>query len=248
MTEAAAEGEDTLLGGRVRIAQPPDGYRAAIDPVLLAACTAAEPGERVLDVGAGTGAASLCLATRVPECRVVGLEKYAEVAAYARHNIELNGLPGRTWVVVADLLSPPLTVAPASFDRVMMNPPYLRADAATAPPDPWKAVANVEGEATLAHWIAFAATMLKARGMLTLVHRADRVDEILALLHGRFGGTVLFPLWPRAGEAAKRVLVSAQRDSKAPMRLAAGMVLHEADGSYTTAAERVLRDAEGLPL
>lgn len=240
--------EDSLLGGRVRIVQPPDGYRAAIDPVLLAAATAAETGERVLDVGAGTGAASLCLATRVPDCRVVGLEKHAEVAAFARHNIELNGLPGQTRVVVGDLLAPPLTVAPASFDRVMMNPPYLRADAASVPPNPWKAAANVEGEATLAHWIAFAAAMLKARGTLTLVHRADRVDEILARLHGRFGGVVLYPLWPRAGEAAKRVLVSAQRDSRAPLRLAAGLVLHEADGRYTDAAERVLRDGEALPL
>ncbi|WP_431855454.1 tRNA1(Val) (adenine(37)-N6)-methyltransferase [Azospirillum sp.] len=242
------DGEDSLLGGRVRIAQPPEGYRAAIDPVLLAAATAAELGNRVLDVGAGTGAASLCLAVRAPACRIVGLEKHPEVAAYASHNIERNGLQARAWVVVGDLLNPPLMVAPGSFDRVMMNPPYLKADAATLPPDPWKAAANVEGEATLAHWIAFAATMVKMRGWLTLVHRADRVDEILALLHGRFGSTTLFPLWPKAGEAAKRVLVSAQRGSKAPTTLAAGLVLHEADGRFTAAAEAVLRDGAALSL
>ena len=246
--DPTAGAEDALLGGRVRIVQPPDGYRAAIDPVLLAAATAAEPGERVLDVGAGTGAASLCLAVRAPACRIVGLEKHPEVAAYASHNIELNGLQARAWVVVGDLLNPPLMVAPGSFDRVMMNPPYLKADAATLPPDPWKAAANVEGEATLAHWIAFAATMLKMRGWLTLVHRADRVDEILALLHGRFGSTTLFPLWPRAGEPAKRVLVSAQRGGKAPTTLAAGLVLHEADGRFTAAAEAVLRDGAALTL
>lgn len=240
--------QDSLLGGRVRLVQPPEGYRAAIDPVLLAAATPAEAGERVLDVGAGTAAASLCLAARVPGVRVVGLEKHAEVAAFARHNIDLNGLQGRTWVVVGDLLRPPPMVAPASFDRVMMNPPYLKADAATMPPDPWKAVANVEGEATLAHWIAFAAAMLKGRGMLTLVHRADRVDEILALLHGRFGGIVLFPLWPKPGEAARRVLVAAQRGGKGPARMAAGLVLHEEDGRYTAAAERILRHGEALVL
>ncbi|HYG88225.1 MAG TPA: methyltransferase [Azospirillum sp.] len=240
--------DDLLLGGRVRLVQPPDGYRAAIDPVLLAAATAAEPGERVLDVGAGTAAASLCLAARVPGVRVVGLEKHAEVAAFARHNIDLNGLQGQTWVVVGDLLNPPPMVAPASFDRVMMNPPYLKADAATAPPDPWKAAANVEGEATLAHWIAFAAAMLKGRGILTLVHRADRVDEILALLYGRFGCTVLFPLWPKQGEAARRVLIATQRGGKGPAKLAAGLVLHEADGRYTQAAEAVLRDGAALSL
>ncbi len=240
--------DDALLGGRVRLMQPPDGYRAAIDPVLLAAATAAESGEHVLDVGVGTAAASLCLAARVAGVRIVGLEKRAEVAAFARRNIALNGMQQQSQVVVGDLLRPPAALTPASFDRVMINPPYLKARAATAPPDPWKAAANVEGEATLAHWIAFAAAMLKGRGILTLVHRADRLDEIMALLHGRFGGVVLFPLWPKPDMAAKRVLIAAQRGGKGPARLAAGLVLHEADGSYTAAAQAVLRDGAALVL
>lgn len=241
-------GEDSLLGGRVRLVQPEAGYRAAVDPVLLAAFTHVEPGERVLDIGTGSGAAALCLAARVAGSRVIGLERQPEMAELASRNITLNRMQGRVLVVRGDLMRPPPAMGPASFDRVMMNPPYLKAGAASAPPNHMKAAANVEGDARLADWISFAAVMLKARGTLTLVHRADRMDEILALLHGRFGGIVTFPLWPRAGEPAKRVLVAAVRNAKAPAMLAPGLVLHGPDGRYTPAAEAVLRDAAPLTL
>ena len=239
--------EDFLLGGRVRLEQPGSAYRAAIDPVLLAAFTDARPGERVLDVGAGTGAASLCLAARVEGVRVVGLEQRPDAASFARRNIALNGLGDRVSLVEGDLLEPPAELLPDSFDRVMMNPPYLRAGAALAPPDDWKAAANMEGAARLPDWVGFARTMLKPRGTLTLVHRADRLDEILATLHGPFGSVTLFPLWPKAGEAARRILLSARRGGRAPATLSAGLVLHEADGRYTDAAERVLRGGAFLP-
>lgn len=238
---------DTLLDGRVRLHQPQAGYRAAIDPVLLAAFTAAEAGERVLDVGTGTGAAALCLAIRVPGAMVVGLEKRAEAAAFARRNAALNGVDGRVSVLEGDLLAPPPGLVPGTFDRVMMNPPYLRAGAASVPPDAWKAAANVEGEAGLTDWVRFAAAMLKPRGTLTMVHRADRVDEILAALHGaRFGSLTLVPLWPKPGEEARRLLLAARKGGRSPARFTAGLVLHGPDGAYSARAQRILRDMEPL--
>lgn len=241
------EAFDTLLNGRVRLRQPQAGYRAAIDPVLLAAVTAAGEGERVLDVGTGTGAAALCLAARVPGATVVGLEKRAEAADFARRNAALNGMDGRVTVLEGDLLAPPPDLLPGTFDRVMMNPPYLRAGAASPPPDPWKAAANVEGEAGLTDWVRFAAVLLKPRGTLTMVHRADRVDEILAALHGaRFGSLLLVPLWPKAGEEARRILLAAQKGGRSPARFAAGLVLHGPDGAYSAQAQRILRDMEPL--
>ncbi|WP_051341087.1 tRNA1(Val) (adenine(37)-N6)-methyltransferase [Azospirillum halopraeferens] len=240
--------EDSLLGGRVRLVQPRHGYRAAVDPVLLAAATDARTGDRVLDVGTGTGAAALCLAARVPGARITALEKETDSAELARHNVALNGATGRVLVYAGDLLRPPPILAPGSFDRVMMNPPYLRADAATHPPGAARAAAHVEGEARLADWIAFAAAMVRSRGHLTLIHRADRVDEIMALLHGRFGGIVLFPVWPAPGEEARRILVAAQRGGRGPARLAAGLALHGGDGAFTPEAEAVLRDAAALRL
>ncbi len=240
-----AAGEDRLLGGRVRLLQPRDGYRAAIDPVLLAAAVPAVPGERVADLGCGVGAALLCLAARCPEVSVTGVERDPGLAALARQNLELNGLAGRAATVEGSVADP---IPGAPFDRVMMNPPFLPPGRGRASAHPVKAAANVEAGLDLAGWVAAAARVLKPRGWLTLVHRADRVDEICAVLQPGFGALTLFPLWPRAGEPARRVLVQARRGGRSPAVLAAGLVLHEADGGYTPAAQAVLRDAAPLVL
>ncbi|OWJ68305.1 tRNA1(Val) (adenine(37)-N6)-methyltransferase [Inquilinus limosus] len=247
MPEAAAPaaGEDRLLGGRVRLLQPRDGYRAAIDPVLLAAAVAAGPGERVADLGCGVGAALLCLAARCPEVAVTGVERDPGLAALARDNLGLNGLAGRATVIEGSVAEP---IPDAPFDRVMMNPPFLPPGRGRTSAHQIKAAANVEDGLDLAGWIAAAAKVLKPRGWLTLVHRADRIDEICAALRPGFGAVTLFPLWPRAGEPARRVLVQARRGGRSPAVLAAGLVLHEADGGYTPAAQAVLRDAAPLAL
>ncbi len=124
-SSGAAITEDGLLDGRVKLCQPKKGYRVAIDSVFLAAAVPAIAGERVLDVGAGTGAASLCLAWRVPRCRVSGIEVQPDMARLASHNIGLNGFTGRVDVMTGDLTRPPMRLAPGSFDHVMANPPYI---------------------------------------------------------------------------------------------------------------------------
>ncbi|MEI7609006.1 MAG: DUF2007 domain-containing protein, partial [Rhodospirillaceae bacterium] len=126
---------DRLLGGRLELAQPRRGYRVAVDAVLLAAAVTARPGERVLDLGTGVGASALCLALRVPGIDVTGLELQPHLAALAADNIAANRLQGRVRVVTGDLRFPPSELPPASFDRVMANPPYLRAGAHTPSPD-----------------------------------------------------------------------------------------------------------------
>ena len=239
---------DRLLGGRIELAQPRTGYRVAIDAVLLAAAVAARPGERVLDLGTGVGGAALCLAFRVPEAAVVGLELQDGLAALAAGNIAANGLGHRVRVVTGDLRDPPPELAPGSFDRVMANPPYLREGAHTPSPDRSRARANGESGAVLADWIAAAARMLRPKGYLTLIHRADRLDEAISLLHKEFGALVVFPLWPRAGVAAKRVLLTGRLGAASPARLAPGLVLHDAGGGFTAEAEAVLRDGGRLEL
>jgi tRNA1(Val) A37 N6-methylase TrmN6 len=238
--------EDRLLDGRIRLKQPRHGYRAAIDPVLLAATTPALPGERVLDVGAGVGAASLCLAFRVPGTRITGMELQPDLAELAAANIRDNGLEDRVHILTGDLLSPPAGLLPSSFDRVMSNPPFQKAGTHTPPPGASRALAHGEGAADLAAWIAFCTRMLKPRGTLTLIHRADRLDDLIALLHGQFGAVTLIPLWPKTGRPAKRVLVTARRGARSPAALSAGLILHEADGGFTPAAEAILRHGNAL--
>lgn len=246
MPEAAAVGEDLLLGGRVVLAQPRRGYRVAIDPILLAAAVRAGPGERVLDLGCGVGAAGLCLASRQPDCVVVGLEREADLVALARRNAQRNGFADRVTVFEGDIAQPPESLAPGGFDQVMANPPFLPASRGSAPPLREKALAAVEGEATLADWIACALIMLKPKGWLTLIHRADRVDSLCRHLHDGFGAITLLPLWPQQGVQAKRIVVRARKGVRTPAAVLPGLVLHAPDGRYTTAAEAILRHGAGL--
>jgi tRNA1(Val) A37 N6-methylase TrmN6 len=249
MAEAPpAVSEDRLLGGRVVLRQPVQGFRSAIDPVLLAAAVPAEPGQTVLELGIGTGAAALCLARRVPGLRVTGLDQQHELVRLAAENAALNGFERQMDFMVGDLLQAPSRLEPNSFDHVMANPPYLVAGTATLPPDAARARAVGEGAADLAAWVGFARAMVRMRGSITFIHRADRLDALLAALSGRVGEIVIFPLWPGSGKPAKRVLVRARRGIETPLKLSAGLVLHEADGKFTAGAERILREGAALSL
>ncbi len=243
----------SLLGGRVRLRQPAVGYRVAIDPVLLAAAVPALDGEIVLDVGAGAGAGALCLAARVPGVRLVGLEMQRELARLAAENVIDNAFDDRVDMLIGDLKRPPPKLGPRSFDHVFANPPYQEAERSNPSPHPIKAASNVEGEAKLVDWLAFCLTMVKSGGTVTVIHRADRLPEILAGLGERTGGLVVFPIWPRDPAyaplvVAKRVIVQARVGSRAPLRLLGGLIVHDADGKYTDAAETVLRHAGALAL
>jgi tRNA1(Val) A37 N6-methylase TrmN6 len=240
--------EDRLLGGRVVLRQPRHGYRAAIDPVFLAAAVPAQAGDSILDVGCGAGAAMLCLAQRIEDCRVTGIDTQRELVRLAGDNILLNGLGSRVTVMSGDLLRPPPRLEPGSFAHAMANPPYLDAASGTPPPDGGKAAAHVEGEADLAAWVKFALTMVRAKGSVTFIHRADRLDRLLAELSGRAGAIEFLPLWAGAGKPAKRVILRARKGVTTPLRVLPGLVLHEADGRYTAAADAVLRDAAALVL
>jgi tRNA1(Val) A37 N6-methylase TrmN6 len=185
---------------------------------------------------------------RVPDCRVTGIERERELVRLANDNVVLNGLAGRVSAMVGDLLKLPPRLEPGVFDHVLANPPHLAAGTATPPADLARAAAHVEGAADLRAWLRFAFTMVRPKGTITLIHRADRLDAILAEITGRAGEIVIFPFWPSAGKPAKRVIIRARKGVATPTRLAAGLVLHEPDGHYTVEAEAVLREGRGLSL
>jgi tRNA1(Val) A37 N6-methylase TrmN6 len=224
-----------------------DGYRVAIDPVLLAAAVPATGGDQVLELGVGTGAAALCLWARVRDCRVTGLENDATMLDTAQFNIAANVAGNRITAVEGDVTSLPTRMSGA-FDHVMANPPYGEAGAGTDPSGTRRA-SYVQSESSLSEWVGAAFFAAGPQGSVTLIHRAERLPEILTEIAAAGGsGVVVFPLWPKAGATARRVLVRARAGGRNPFRLAAGLVLHEADGRYTVAAERVLRGAESLDL
>ena len=241
---AEAVTEDRLVDGRVRLLQPVDGYRAAIDPVFLAAMVSAGPGERVLDAGCGAGAATLCLAARDPECRITGLELDPTRFDLAKRNVALNQVEGRVDLIQGNIAAPPPRLAPGSFHHVMTNPPHLATG--TPPADVKRAVAHMEGAVSLDAWMLACITLLRPKGILAVVHRADRLDDLLAALRDRVGDIAVLPLWPMRDRPAKRILVRARKGAQGPTSLLPGLVLHEADGRYTAAADAVLRAGQGI--
>jgi tRNA1(Val) A37 N6-methylase TrmN6 len=240
--------QDYLLGGRVQIRQPAEGYRVAIDPIFLAASIEPEPGTTILDIGAGVGAAALCLAARIPNCRIIGLEMQREAVRLAFDNIALNSMRDRVEILAGDLLRPPPRLAAGTFAHVMANPPYLEASDHTPSPKDQKAQSNGEGEATLEQWIRFALLMVRPKGTVTFIHRADSLDRILSYYAGKMGDIVIYPLWPGKDKPAKRVLVRGCKNSHGSLRLAPGMILHENGGRFTPQAESILRDGAALTL
>jgi tRNA1(Val) A37 N6-methylase TrmN6 len=242
-----AESGDTLLAGRVRLRQPLQGLRAGLDAVLLAAGIPARPGQVVLEGGCGSGAVFLCLLARVPGLRVLAVEREPALVALARRNAALNGVADQVTVLQGDIADPALLQGQPRPDHAFANPPYW--PDGTAPPLRLRAGATHEGTGPgLADWAAALAAPLAHKGSLTFVLPAARFAEAASALRGaRCGGVSLLPLWPRAGQPARRVLVQARRHGRQPDWLHPGLVLHDGDG-WTPAAAAVLRDAAPLPL
>ena len=232
--------EDALLGGRIRLIQPRDGFRAAIDPVLLAAFVPARAGEAVLELGCGTGAAFLCLAARVARLDITAVERDSGLAELAERNAVLNLLPAR--IVAADLRS--LRHLPA-LHHAFANPPYWTGG--TPSPLAERRQAAHE-DAPLADWVQAMARPLRQKGTVSLVLPASRFAEAgAALLAAGCGAIRLLPLWPRAGVAARRILIQARRGGRGPDEVLPGLILHEADGRMSDGAEAILRGAAALP-
>ncbi|MBI1182065.1 MAG: methyltransferase [Alphaproteobacteria bacterium] len=246
MADLADATADTLLDGRVRLYQPRRGYRVALDPVLLAAAVPARPGDRVLDVGSGTGAAGLCLAARVPGIVLTGIERDEAALALARRSAAANGVAA-DWIE-GDVLAPSADLRTRQFDHVLSNPPYRSAERSRASGDPARVAAHVIDDAGFEAWLAFCAARVSGRGSLSLVLPAGELGRAAAVLEARLAGLRVFPLWPRDGTEARRVLLRARRGRRSPSRLLPGLVLHRPDGGYTEAAEDVLRRGAALDL
>ncbi len=247
---AAALTCDAFLGGRVQVWQPAQGYRAGIDPVLLAAAVPARAGARVLDLGCGVGTAALCLGARVAGLDLTGVELQPDYADLARRNAAQNDLPLR--VVTADLRALPPDVTGAAFDHVLTNPPYFDRAHGSPAADPGRETAL--GEAlSMSVWLDTALRRVKPGGTLTLVQRMERLPDALAAVSHRLGACQVLPVAARAGQPAGLFLLHGVKGRRTPFRLCPPLVLHTGDAHpgdrdhYTAEASAVLRNVAPLP-
>lgn len=238
--------EDRLLDGRVLLRQGVRGYRAGMDAALLAAACDAADGARVLEAGCGAGGALLAAATRRAGAQFVGLERDAAAVALARQNVQANGLQTRVEILQGDVAKPFKQLAQPPFDAVMANPPFFDDPAVLRAPAAEKTGAWM-ADGGLAAWTGFLLKAVREGGSLTLIHRADRLADILALLAPKAGSFQIRPIHPRADAPAKRVLVRAIKTGKAPLVLLPPLVLHPQEGAkHTDAAEAILRGQAAL--
>lgn len=237
MSTVAEISEDRLLDGQVLLRQPVGGYRAGMDAVLLAAALEARPGEELVEFGCGAGGALLCAAWRLPGVRLTGYEKDPAAADLARENIAANAMDGTVEVETADISR---LGAGHGADQVFFNPPFFDDPSALRAPKDAKREAWLTGDAPLGVWVQAAARSLSAKGRLTLIHRADRLGDILHALERSFGSVVIKPVQPRADRPAKRVIVAARIGGRAPLVLLPPLVLHAGEG-HSTEADAILR-------
>lgn len=245
-TTGQEESVDDFLGGAVRLIQPKDGYRVSMDTVMLAASVPAKPGDKIIEGGVGSGGAALCLAKRVKGVSVLGIERQDDMLAYAKRNIDFNDMASQVSAVHGDITD--LSQDEGAFDHVMVNPPYLADGKGIRPPAETKGLAHMDKSASIKDWVRFCIYKVKNKGTVTIIYRADRVDEVIAHLHRRVGELKIMPLWPRLGVPAKRVIIQGRKGMRGTASILPGMALHGEVERYTPEAKKILWDGEALDL
>jgi tRNA1(Val) A37 N6-methylase TrmN6 len=240
--------EDKLLNGRVTIYQPKDGYRVAIDPVLLAAAVPAKSGDTVLDLGIGTGAISLCLQARVNKCQIRGIDTNTTYLELAQKSVSRNGWGPYIDLHFGDVRKPPRALNEGSFDWIVANPPYFNADSYSPSPDEGKSMANASVDTSLEDWVKCAKHFMKPEGGFVLIYPADELKTLREILKSQFLEINLCQILPREGQKAKRVLLMAKNKAKAAENEAQKVVLHDPDGNYTPEARGILWDMKPIAL
>ena len=240
---------DDFLSGAIKVAQPKSGYRAGIDPILLAASIPAKSGQTVLELGCGVGTASLALAQRVTDLSITAVavqERYAELA---RHNKDMNNLP--LFVVCADLAALPSEILDQQFDHVFANPPYFDRSSSTRSGDHGRDRAMGEND-ELSIWLSVAAKRVKPKGYVHFIFRTERMDEFLRLLPVSLGSRVITPIVPRQGHRSTLFLVHARKNGRAAFCLESPLILHTGDfhqqdgEDYSQKISKDLRDGDAL--
>ena len=238
--------ENALLCGRVRLRQPARGYRAGMDAALLAAAVAPRPGERLFEAGCGAGAVLMQIAARHDALSLTGLERDSSSAALARENAGLNGFGDRITVIEGDVAAGFRSLGLPPFDWAVSNPPFFDDPGALRAPAPGKQGAWMADDG-LAAWTGLLLKAVREGGRIVIIHRADRLADLLALLRDKAGSFAIRPIQPFAEEPAKRVLVRAIKTGKVPLRLLPPLVLHDRSGAkHTPESEALLRGEAAL--
>ena len=234
-----------VLNKRLKLLHSEKGFKTSIDSVLLAASCPAKAAEHILDMGCGVGGAGLCVLKRIEGVKLTGVEIQEDHVALARENAVANGFGDQCDFIHSDIRE---YRNERAFDHVICNPPYLEGGAHLRSPDEEKAIAmgHASTDIDVKDWVDTAYFCLKSKGSMSMIHRADQTDAIIRAMGKRFGAIEVFPLWSKAGDSARRVVVRAMKDRRSPMMLHSGLVVHQENKEYTDEAQEVFRNMKAL--
>ncbi len=240
--------EDQILGGRVRLLQPAQGYRTAIDGILLAAAVDATPKSEILDLGAGVGTVGLCLVARQQNVgSIIGVEQNSQLCNLARKNALINSVAEKVHVLEANIRDQTIMPSHRLFDQVMMNPPYLRQNQiGRRSSNLLRQQALYENGLSLDDWLKIAWNYVKSNGTITLIHLTQRLPDIFGFFDQKTCSIKIYPLWAGPHTQAKRLIIQITKGRKNPFEMCRGLVLHQESGHYSVAAENILRHAQPI--
>ena len=236
--------QDYLLNRRIKIFQPIDGYRASTDAVIVSSLVSRiHQGDKILDVGSGTGAIALCLASRFEKQKpqIDGLDLQQDLVELSNFSAEANSFCDILHFYHCNIKDKLDFIKPCFYNHVISNPPYTDHDMPS--PNPSKAQAHNHNDFNLTAWIKFCVKMLAPQGMFYMINRAEALDEILATIYGKLGAIKVIPVFTKGNIKAKRVLIMAQKDKKTPTEILPAFHVHTDDG-YTPKAFQILREGK----
>jgi len=234
---------DDLQRGGLRILQKVHGFRFGTDAVLLAHFAGVRPGDRVVDLGTGTGILPLLMSARRPDAAFTAVELQPDMAEMAARSVALNRLEERIAVREADLRDAPSLLGCGRTDLVVCNPPYSPLGAALPNCDAARALARHEVGCTLAQVIESASALLRNGGRLAMVFPAQRLLELLdAQRAARVEPKRVRLVHQRVEDSPKLALVEGVKLARPALHWMPPLILCDADGAYTAEAQRIYRE------